>query len=95
MKFNFYLGSAISAWLLAAMVIASELFPPFKDLLKSIFTHHWIGKTVIVLLVFLAASWLMKDKKSLAGVKDKDAGFYSVVGSLAAILLFFIIEFIL
>ena len=92
-KLNFYLGATVSAWVLAAMVILAELVAPFKDALKNTFSHHWIGKVVIVLAAFLLFSFLLKDKKSIAGVADEKAAWYSTLGSLAVILLFYIMEF--
>ncbi len=93
-KFNFYNGATISAWLLAILVIVAELVAPFKDALKNTFTHHWIGKTVIVLAAFLLFSYLFKDKKSMAGMADEKAAWYSTIGSLGVILLFYVYEFV-
>lgn len=88
-KLNYYLGITVSSWLLTIMVIAAELYSPFKDLLKSVFTHHWVGKIAIMITVFLIVSFLFKDKK----VSDKTA-FYSVICSLIVILGFFVFEFL-
>jgi hypothetical protein len=88
-KFNFYLGIAASAWLLAAMVIATELIAAFKTLLVPIFVHHWISKAVVVSLAFVAAGFLHPKNSENAKL-----GWYSVLGSMAVILLFYIIEFL-
>lgn len=92
-KFNFYLGAAASAWLLAALVIAAELAEPFKTYLKTLFWHHWIGKAVIVTLAFLVFGFLLKEKTSVGEYSDDKIAWYSVLGSLIAIFLFYIIEF--
>ena len=92
-KFNFYLGAAASALLLAILVIIAELIVPFKDWLKATFGHHWIGKAVIITLAFLAIGFLTKNKKSLANLSDGKIEWYSVIASLIAIFLFFAIEF--
>lgn len=92
-KPNFFLGATASAWLLAIMVVVAELFGPFKDALKNIFGHHWIGKGIIVLVVFFAASFLLSQKKSVAGFSDKSLAWNSTVACLAVILLFFAAEF--
>jgi len=84
-KFNYYLGGAASSWLLALMVVAAELYEPFKTALTNVFGHHWIGKMVAVALSFVAFGFLIKGKPS-----DAKIGWYSVVGSLAAIFLFFL-----
>ncbi|MBS3068727.1 hypothetical protein J4450_08535 [Candidatus Micrarchaeota archaeon] len=94
MKFNFYNGATISAWLLAVLVIVAELVAPFKDALKNVFTHHWIGKVVLVFIAFFVFAFLFKDKKSLFGMSDEKAAWYSTLGSLAIILLFYVYEFV-
>lgn len=87
-KFNYYCGAAASTWALVVLVIAAELSEPFKALLTAVFTHHWIGKAVIVSLTFVAAGFLIEEKK----VHEK-AAWYSAIGSLLAILAFFIMKF--
>ena len=93
-KFNFYLGAAASAWLLVILVIVAELMEPFKNLLKDIFSHHWIGKGVLITLIFLAFGFLLRNKKSIGNIKDDKLSWYSMLGSLIVIFLFFIIEFL-
>ncbi len=92
-KFSLYMGAAVSSWLLAIMVIAAEMATPFKDALKGIFTHHWIGKLVIVAIVFAAAGFMLKNKSQFGKYSDESVAWYSVIGGLAVILLFFIIEY--
>lgn len=93
-KFNFYLGTAASAWLLAILVIAAELYEPFKNLLKSTFSHHWIGKSAVITIAFLAFGFILRDKKYVDHVRDDKLAWYSVLGSLIAIFLFFAVEFL-
>ena len=93
-RFNFYLGAGTSALLLAIMVIAAELVGSFKTILKTTFTHHWIGKLVIITLAFIAIGLLYKDKNSIGRFSDESIGWYSVIGSIVLIFLFFIVEFI-
>ncbi len=92
-KLNMFAGAAVASWLLAAMVIAAELVAPFKSLLAAVFTHHWIGKVVIVSIAFFAAGCIMKKNKSFLGMKLEKAAWYSSVLSLVAILVFYVIEF--
>ncbi len=94
-KWNFYIGAAVSSWLLTLMIIAGELFSPFKDILKNAFTHHWIGKIIITMIAFFAVAYFMRNKKSIAGYRDDKAAWYSVVGSLAVIFAFFALELFL
>ncbi len=48
--------------------IASELSPPFKAFLVSIFSHHWIAKSVLSIVVFAIAYYWQKDRVSSAKV---------------------------
>ena len=92
-KFNFYLGAAASAWLLAILVIASELSEQFKNLLTSAFGHHWVGKIVLVTLCFLVSGFALKDKKSAGNLSVDKFAWYSMLIILLVIFLFFVIEF--
>lgn len=89
-KFSFYLGAAVAGWLLAILVIAAELFAPLKDTLKAIFGHHWVGKAVIVAIAFIVFGFLLARRESASSEK---IAWYSVLGSLAVILLFYVAEF--
>ncbi|MDO8634459.1 MAG: hypothetical protein Q7K34_04180 [archaeon] len=86
-KFNSFMAATVSPWLLALVVIAAELFPPFKALLASVFSHHWIGKLVITLGVFVLVGFLVKKQAT-----EKTA-FYSIIGGLLVILAFYIFVF--
>ncbi len=90
MKPNLSVGVIASSWLLVLLVIASELSEPFKTLLKNAFSHHWIGKTVIVTLVFIVCSYALGKKKNLCGMPAEKCAWYSAVGSIAVIMLFFV-----
>ena len=92
-KFNFYFGAATSAWLLLILIIVAELIEPFKTLLKNTFGHHWIGKSVIIILAFLVIGFLLRNNKSIGKVKQDKIAWYSTLFSLIAILLFFAIEY--
>ena len=89
-KLNLYLGSAVSVWLLTIMVITAELSAPFKGLLIAIFSHHWIGKAVIITLAFVITGFLFKETKA-----NKKIAWYSVIGSLVVIFLFYTLEFLI
>ncbi len=89
MKFNFYLGAAVSAWLLSVLVVATEISAPFKNLLKTLMFHHWVGKAVLVSLAFVAFGFILKDKKSLGSLSDENVAWYSALFNLAFIFLVF------
>ena len=92
-KINFYFGTAAGSILLAVMVIVGELYIPFKDLLKNIFSHHWVGKLVVISAVFFAVSFLYKDKNLIGKYSDEGIAWYSVISSIITILLFFIVHY--
>lgn len=93
-KFNFYWGILVSAWLLAILVIIAELSEPFKTFLKTVFIHHWIAKGIIVTLAFVIFGFLLK-KQKVGKFSDKDIAWYSVLGSLIVIFLFYVIKFVI
>jgi len=93
-KFNFYLGAAASAWLLTVLVVIAELVEPFKNFLKATFSHHWIGKAVMITFAFLVFGFLLRNKKSIGKFSDDKLAWYSMLGSLIVIFLFFVIEFL-
>ena len=92
-KFSFYAGAGVSAWVLALAVIAAGLYAPFKALLASVFSHHWIGKTVLVIAFFLIAGFVFKGKNTFLRWPVGDFAWKSTLASLALIFLFFLIEF--
>lgn len=88
-KFNFCLGAAASSWLLAIMVMAAELYAPFKALLAAVFAHHWIGKAALTAAAFVVFGFLLKERKT-----DERLAWRSILGSLAVIFAFYVLEFI-
>ncbi len=92
-KFNFCFGTAASAWMLLILVVAAELMEPFKTLIKTIFGHHWIGKAIIMALAFLVFGFLLGNEKSIKNPRQDKIAWYSMLFSLIAILLFFVIEY--
>jgi len=95
MKFNAYAGMIASSWLLAAMVVASELAPSFKQALASAFSHHWIGKGVLTALAFVIIGFAFASNAGkIAGKRQEDAAWWSALGSLVVIIAFFVFEFV-
>lgn len=47
-------GSIATVVFITAITIAADLYPPLKDWLKNVFTHHWIGKGILSVVVFAA-----------------------------------------
>ena len=92
-KFNYYIATIVSSWLLTVLVILSELVKPFKNFLYMIFTHHWIGKAVLVAIVFFLFGYFSKDKKKIGKLSSDEFTWRSVIGSSIIIFLFYFIEY--
>ena len=92
MKFNFYNGAFAASFLLAILVIAAELYAPLKTLLGNAFSHHWIGKAVLITIAFIIVGFTYV-KNELFGVKSEKISWYSTLASLAVIFLFYIIHY--
>ena len=90
-KFNFYLGESASSLLLVILVIITEVSDSFNNLLKLIFTHHWIGKAVLMVLVFFIFGLIFR--RDIEKEADKKIAWYSVIVSLSIIFLFFVVLF--
>lgn len=93
MKFNFYNAGFAASALLAVLVLASELSKPFKDFLESIFTHHWVAKAILVAIAFVSLGYLLK-KDKLFNIESEKLAWYSTLGSLAIIFLFYVYHFL-
>jgi len=48
------LSSILVVIFIPAVTVAAELIPPLKEWLKNTFSHHWIGKSIISLILFVA-----------------------------------------
>jgi hypothetical protein len=92
-KFNFYNAAFAASTLLAVLVIATELAKPFKLFLASIFSHHWIGKVVLITIAFVIIGFAY-EKDKLFGIDSEKVSWYSVLGSIILIFLFYIIHFL-
>ncbi len=88
MKFNFYASISSSAFLLTLLIIASEISAAFKEMLASMFGHHWIAKVVIVTILFIACGLAGKEQ-------DEKIAWYGTVGSLVVIFIFYVLEFLI
>ncbi len=86
---HFIISSITTVAVITLLTIAAELNAPLKDWLKQVFSHHWIGKSVIALAVFLIFSFVMRvpTKKPLREL----VGWLicaSIIGSLAIFIFF-------
>ncbi len=92
-KFNVYAAATISAWLLFILVIAAELYGPFKLLLAGVFSHHWIAKGIIVTLAFVLSGFFLKKRITLPKHSEEQTAFRSVLAALLLIFAFYVLEF--
>ncbi|GMR19170.1 MAG: hypothetical protein BMS9Abin34_298 [Patescibacteria group bacterium] len=56
---SFIISATAAAVFIPLITIITELNPAVKDFLKSAFTHHWIGKGVLALGIFLVGAPLV------------------------------------
>lgn len=86
-------AAAVTIALIAAATIGSELSAAFKQLLSSIGGHHWIGKSVLSVVVF-GLLYLVLSKISDRRFTLKDTGLLigTVIISGLAILLFYVMH---
>ena len=50
---KYALASLIALLYVPIITIGGELFKPLKDGLKNIFWHHWLGKSVVLILLYV------------------------------------------
>lgn len=51
------ISALVTAVMLAVLIIAAEEIPVLKDWLKATFTHHWLGKGALGLMLFVVVSF--------------------------------------
>ena len=57
-KNSFAIAASVAIVFIVFATIFGELYKPFKNSLKDIFSHHWIGKGVIAIVIFYALGFL-------------------------------------
>lgn len=90
-------AASITVAYLTLVTIIGELYAPLKNLLADWFSHHWIGKGVSGLIIFLLA-WLLIYGATKPESESRAARALKVLawlGALGAILIlaFYIYEF--
>lgn len=98
-----YAGVAASSAAILFITVATivgELYKPFKGWLKITFSHHWIGKGVLALVIFAVIFILIfvfscrrKDSCTESGVKKSlDILSWITVFSILVLVAFFILH---
>lgn len=57
-----------------AITIAADLILPIKDWLKNIFSHHWVGKSILSLVLFIlffVISYFSPIRPNIEGLKNR------------------------
>lgn len=54
------LAAAFTIWLVVALAIGTEVYPPFKAFLTSLLGQHWTAKSVISVVAFALFYILLK-----------------------------------
>ena len=84
-------SATITVLFITGATIYSELSKPFNNFLKDTFMHHWIGKSVLSLALFITLGFLflrLSPKSSEAGLVKKLRlltlvtifGFFAILG---------------
>lgn len=96
---KYFIATIVSIIYIPLITIVAELYAPLKDFLKNIFWHHWLGKSAILVILFIAVTLISgaflskheednnRDSRFLTSV------FWLSVFSALAVLLFFVIEY--
>jgi len=96
---SFIAGAIVSVVFIAASTIGGELYHPFKDWLKATFYHHWVGKGILSVAIFLVVtllhSFVPKNTNEERLRKCFMILFWLAVVSTLSITIFFIYEFVI
>lgn len=60
------IATIIASLALTIIIISAEEFAAFKDWLKQNFYHHWLGKSIVTLGLFIAISVLLSIKREVS-----------------------------
>lgn len=95
---SFAISAIIAIVFITFATIFGELYKPFKNSLKDIFSHHWIGKGVIAIVIFYALGFLgyfyTKDSEDFMVTMLKVVFWIALLGVLA-ITGFYIYEYMI
>jgi len=69
-------GAIAAILFVTSATIVGEFASEFKDWLKAAFFHHWVGKGVLAVAVFLLVSFLSRRALVRDGDSEAAKGFY-------------------
>ena len=95
----FLCGAIVTSVFVVVATIAGELYSPFKNLLKELHGHHWVGKGIWSAIIFVAvgALYYMATKEPNTDTTTRLMKILSWTAILATLVLFvfFIYEFVI
>ncbi len=91
---KFYLASIVTILYIPLVTIVSELVAPLKNFFKTYFWHHWLGKGVVLILLYAALLLVFGKTKET----ESDEKYVSAILGLSflsalAIFVFFVVEY--
>ena len=89
---NHVMASIVSIVAVTVMTVYAEINEVFKNWLKSVFSHHWVGKGIIALVIFFVFAHLIKLESKRETVYLVNLLVAVAVLCSGALLLFFIWE---
>lgn len=57
------IATILTSIMLAVLIIFAEEIPALKNWLKATFTHHWLGKGALALILFAVSAVLLRLKR--------------------------------
>jgi len=92
---KYFLATIITLLYIPFVTIAGELNEPFKNFFKNLFWHHWLGKGIMLIVLYTACVLIFSKTKE----SEKEAHWLlwiagvSILGALS-IFIFFVSEYL-
>jgi hypothetical protein len=79
-------------WVVASTILSEE-YAPFKDFLTRTFSHHWVGKGILSLVIWGILYYLFSTRQPYSGKGDvwalsKNVSLTALVGGIVLFLFF-------
>ncbi len=97
--FGSTIGSLVTIIVITLLTIIADIKPAIKDNLKDIFAHHWVGKGILALIVFVIVMFAVsavakKVSEEKIVIATKALGIATILSALALIAFFLFETFI-
>lgn len=91
---KYFIASIVAILYIPLVTIGAEEYKPLKDSIAKIFWHHWLGKGVILVAVYLIALLVLRkvENDGHDGKWITALGIFAFLGSLT-IFGFFVLEY--